>query len=277
MKLDERMRYPHPVLSESSSDYTGVEFSVSFEQQITDDDQLKIISQLSTNCDELKNLIENQKASAGYFVVCRRTYFNHLQCVSLGKSEEYFKKSDLYGAVSLHPLIWTLQNVENYSSRHIDAEFGKEIAITRGAVIAMGPEFRFSIDQQKFKPFETIFNLAQSKDVEPGMIKVDPEGDKITILAEPKTYNSIAEMRNIHSGRTILINAVYMPAIMDIVSRLQTDGPSLESKPWYRVFEAKCDDMGIRPSDEACLPLEVAQKLLRGPLKATIKAMESIG
>ncbi len=276
MKLNERMRYPHPVLSKFSSDYTTGEFSAAFSHQVTDDDQLKIASDLSTDCDELRVLIEDQKASAGYFVVCRPTYFNHLQLVPLGESEKFFELSQLYGAVSLRPVIWTLEDVENYSSPLIDAEFGKEIVITKGVVIAMGREFQFSIDQQKFKPFETIFDLAQSKDIKPGMIEVDPEGDKITILAEPETYNSIANMRNILQGRTILINAVYMPAVMDIVSRLQTDGPSLESKRWYRVFKAKCDDIGINPSDKTFLPLEVAQELLRGPLKATIQVMESM-
>ena len=275
MKLNERMRYPHPVLSEFSSDYTTGEFSASFSHQVTDDDQLKITSNLFIDCDELKVLIENQKASAGYFVVCRPTYFNHLQPIPLGESEKFFELSRLYGAVSLRPFIWTLEDVENYSSPLIDAEFGKGIVITKGAVIAMGPEFQFSIDQQKFKPFETIFDLAQNEDIKPGMIKVDPEGDKITILAEPGTYDSIANMRNIFQGRTILLNAVYMPAVMEIVSRLQIDGPSLERGHWYRVFKAKCDDMGIDPSNAAFSPLEVAQELLREPLRATIKVMES--
>ena len=76
---------------------------------------------------------------------------------------------------------------------------------------------------------------------------MDPEGDKITIQAELKTYNSIAHMRNTPLGRTILINAVYMPAVMDIASRIQTEGRSFEGKRWYRIFKAKCDDIGIDP------------------------------
>ena len=64
---------------------------------------------------------------------------------------------------------------------------------------------------------------------------------------------------------------------MDVISRLQIDGASLEGRRWYRVFRAKCDDMGIDPSDDTLSPLEVAQELLREPLQATIKVMESIG
>ena len=276
MKLNERMRYPHPVLSEFSSDYTTGEFSASFSNQVTDDNQLKIASDLSINCGELRVLIEDQKASAGYFIVCRRTYFNHLQCVPLGESEKIFELSQLYATVSLRPVIWTLEDVENHSSPLIDADFGKDIIITKGAVIAMGPEFRFSVDQQKFKPFETIFTLSKSKNIKPGMIEVDPGEDKIEILADPETYEFIVHMRNIHQGPKILLNAVYMPAIMDVLSRLQTDH-SLEERRWYRIFKAKCDDIGIDPlKKDTFSPLEVAQQLLREPLQEIRKAMESL-
>lgn len=275
MKLNERMRYPHPVLSDFSSDYTTGEFSAFFSHQVTDDNRLKIVSDLSINCDELRVLIENQKASAGYFAICRRTYFNYLQTASLGESENFFELNQLYGTVSLRPVIWTLEDVENYSSSLIDDEFGKDIVITKGSVIAMGPEFRFSVDQQKFKPFETIFTLSKSKDVEPGTIEVDPEGDKIEILADPETYESIVYIRNIHQGPEILLNTVYMPTIMDVLSSFQTSR-SFEEKRWYRIFKAKCDDIGIDPLKDTFSPLKVAQQLLRKPLQEIRKAMESI-
>ncbi|MCY3594844.1 MAG: hypothetical protein OXH01_06360 [Bacteroidetes bacterium] len=278
MKLNERMRYPHPILSELSSDYISGKFSATFSQKVTEDDQLKIISELSTDCDELRDLVDNQKASVGYYVICRSTYFNHLQQVEFGKSEKYFEKSQFFGGVSLRPVIWTLEGINNYSSPLTDKEFGKDIVITKGAVLAIGPESRFSIDPEKFKPFETIFKLDKRNDIPPGMFMVDPEGDKIKIAAEPGTYSSIADMRKIPDGPTILLNSVYMPAVMDIIARLQTgDAGRLKSNRWYRVFEAKCDDMGINLSDNTSLPLEIAQKLLKSPFKGTIKYMQSIG
>ena len=276
MKLNARMRFPHPVLNEHSSDYNTGKFSASFSKEVTDDDQLKITSDLSTDCDELTALIEHQKASAGYFVVCRRTYFNRLQPIQLGKSEKSIDISRLFGRVSFRPVIWTIEDVKYYSSPLINEEFGKDIFIKKGAILAMGPESSFSLDPQKFKPFETIFKLDKRKDLEPGEIRVDPEGDKISIAAEPGTYNSIADMRNEPTGRTILITGVYMPAIMDIVSRLQTDGAEIfESYRWYRVFKAKCDDLSINPSDKASLPLEIAQKLLRRPFREAMKLIQS--
>ena len=79
MKLTDTMRYPHPVLSEFSSDYVTGEFRCSFIQQMTAEGELKLTAELALDSTDLQALVDSQKASVGYFVVCRRTYFNMLQ------------------------------------------------------------------------------------------------------------------------------------------------------------------------------------------------------
>jgi hypothetical protein len=276
MKLTEHMRYPHPVLSEYSSDYLTGEFRCAFEQQMTADEELKLVADLALNSRELRALIEKQQASVGYFVVCRRTYFNFLQEASLGQSEKYFDAKQLFGTVTIRPVVWTLSPVSNFSSPLIHKEFGSTVSLPRGSVIALGPEFRFSMDKKKFKPFESIFELAADDAVEPGMFSVDPSAEKITILAEQKTYSDLNDMRNLSTGKDLLLNAVYMPAIMDVVAALQSDKAGFDGKGWYRIFKAKCDDLGIDLSSPNCDPLDVAQKLLRAPLKKTVSAMRSM-
>ena len=276
MKLNERMRYPHPVLSEYSNDYVTGEFRCTFEQQMTTGDELKLTADLALSSRDLRALVERQQAGVGYFVVCRRTYFNVLQEAPLGKSEKYFDATKLFGAVSIRPAVWTLGEVENFSSPLIHKEFGTAVALPKGAVIALGPEFRFSMDKKKFKPFESIFELAVDNTVEPGMIAVDSGQDRITILAEKKTYDDLAGLRNMTAGKSLMLNSVYMPAVMDVISGLQSGDTSAIAKGWYRVFKAKCDDLGINPASQAQTPLAIAQKLLRAPLKKTIAVVRSM-
>lgn len=276
MKLNESMRYPHPVLSEFSSDYATGEFKCSFIQQMTEEGELKLTADLSLVSGELTNLIENQEAAAGYFVVCRRTYFNFLQPVPLGHSERFLDASSLFGSVTVRPAIWTLAPVANFTSPLIHKEFGDAVNLPKGSVIALGPEFRFSIDKKKFKPFESIFELAIDEALEPGVVHVDPLRDRITILAEPKTYNDLAGMRNMPAGRDILLSSVYMPAIMDVLALLQSGETSPVSKNWYRVFKAKCDDLAIDPANPNQSPLTIAQKLLRAPLKKSIAVVGTL-
>lgn len=276
MKLNDRMRYPHPVLSEYSTDYVTGEFRCTFEQQMTTGEELKLTADLVLYSKELRALVERQQAGVGYFVVCRRTYFNVLQEAPLGKSEKYFDATRLFGTVSLRPAVWTLTSVVNFTSPLIHKEFGAAVTLPKGSVIALGPEFRFSMDKKKFKPFESIFELAIDDTVESGTIAVDPSQDRITILAEKKTYEDLAGLRNMTAGKSLMLNSVYMPAVMDVIFGLQSGDTSFIGKGWYRVFKAKCDDLGIDPASQTQTPLAVAQKLLRAPLKKTIAVVRSM-
>ncbi len=275
MKLSDNMRYPHPVLSEFSEDYVTGEFRCEFVQQMTAEGELKLTANLALDSNELTSLIENQQAAIGYFVVCRRTYFNFLQAVPLGSSEKFFDVSKLFGTVILRPAVWTLDRVENFTCPLVHKEFGEAVDLPKGSVIALGPEFKFSIDKKKFKPFESIFELAEDAGVEPGTFSVDPMRDRITILAEPATYKKLAHVRGMEMGKDVMLNAVYMPAVMEIVALLQVDDTGMTGKHWYRIFKAKCDDIGINPSARNQSPLDVAQRLLKAPLIKTISVMES--
>jgi hypothetical protein len=270
MKLNESMRYPHPVLSDFSSDYVTGEFKCSLVQQMTAEGELKLTSELALASRDLEKLVENQQAATGYFVVCRRTYFNVLQPAPLGRSERHFDGARLFGTVTIRPAVWTMVPVEKFSSPLIHKEFGTSVDLPKGSVVALGPEFRFSIDKRKFKPFESIFELAIGEGIEPGMVQVDPLRDRITILAEPKTHKELAEMRNAPATRNVLLGSVYMPAVMEVLALLQSGDTTAAGMNWYRVFKAKCDDLGIDPADRNGSPLATAQKLLRAPLKKII-------
>lgn len=275
MKINEKMRYPHPVLSEFSSDYLSGDLSAEFTLEQTEDDQLKITSEILIGNPELASLITAQEAGSGYFLVSRRTFFNHLQEVPPGTCDKYFNLTQLHGLVTVRPIVWTLDELIGFSSPLIDAEFGDDIRIRKGSIIAMGPEFRFSIDPRKFKPFETIFKLAVDDTIPPGMIEIDTDDDKIGILAEPKTHAALESMRNTDITRSVMLSSVYMPVVADIVAQIRQKDKSLEARRWFQVFAAKCDDMGIEIEDPSASALGIAQKLLKAPLREMTKAVEN--
>jgi hypothetical protein len=276
MKLNESMRYPHPVLSEFSSDYVTGEFRCAFVQQMTAEGELKLTADLALDSKALQALVDSQRAAIGYFVVCRRTYFNFLQEAPLGNSEKFFDATELFGTVTIRPAVWTLEAVRDFTSPLIHKEFGEAVNLPKGSVIALGPEFRFSIDKKKFKPFESIFALAADPSIEPGVVFVDAMQDRITILAEPKTYRDLADMRNMPAGRSILLSSVYLPAVMEVLAMLQGGETGAAGKNWYRIFKAKCDDLGIDPAAQNQSPLTIAQKLLREPLRKSIAVVGSL-
>ena len=139
MKINDRMRYPHPVLSEYSSDYVSGAFRCAFDRNLTEENELRIEAMLELDSEPLVELIEQQKAAIGYFLICRPTYFNRLQPVPIGKSEKFFDADKLFGTVQIRPAVWTLEEIDDFESDLIDDEFGDSVAIAKGSVIAMGP------------------------------------------------------------------------------------------------------------------------------------------
>ena len=69
MKLNEYMRFPHPVLSDSTADYSAGGFSCAFEQSLTSDDELRLVSDLRLNSPRIAELVSTQAAAVGYFLV----------------------------------------------------------------------------------------------------------------------------------------------------------------------------------------------------------------
>jgi len=112
-------------------------------------------------------------------------------------------------------------------------------------------------------PVESIFNLAISDKVPAGEFRVNPDEEKITILAERETYYKIFNIRNNALGKAVLLNSVYLPALMEVLSVLEQDAAAYRDRSWFRVFEAKCTHFNINMEKPELL--EASQKLLRTP------------
>ena len=70
-------------------------------------------------------------------------------------------------------------------------------------------------------------------------------------------------LRGLTIGKPIVLNSVYLPAVMQVLDSLKDGGSTYEGRRWYRVFDAKCTHLGINTD----LPdlWSDAQKLLQTP------------
>lgn len=93
---------------------------------------------------------------------------------------------------------------------------------------------------------------------------MDPEGDRITILAGPGTYENIRVLREQARGPQVVMNAIYLPAVMEVLDAMRMSDEAYEGRRWYQTFHAKCDAKGVDPSADSSI-LESAQKLLDSP------------
>lgn len=263
MKINDDMLFGHAVLSPVSDDYHDALFNAEFVVNVEDDDQLDIEASIALNCQDLDQLLEVGGAGCGFFLVCRQTYQNRLIEMSPGKATHRLNAHHFFGTLQLRPVVWSKEARSGWRSRFLHPEYGGQTDFPAAALLALGEEQRFSVDRERLKPFESIFALAAVDSLKPGEISVDPDGEKITIGVHPDTKNSIDQIRNDPRGRVVLLNSVYLPAVMQLLSDMSGGTGNYEERAWHRIFMAKCAQCGFDPA--AAVPLEHAQRLLGFP------------
>ena len=265
MKISTDMLFAHPVLSSKSTDFRDALFDADFEFTMTDNN-LDIVASLTLKCPDLNSLLGSGGAGSGFFLICPSTYTNRLIEMAPGHKEHRFNASDFFGTVRLRPVVWSKEERKQWRSEYLNPEYGGSADFPAAALLAVGDEQPFSVDRERLRPFESIFRLAALDQLPPGEIAVDTDADKIIIQVHSQTKESIEGIRNNRVGRSILLNAVYLPAVMQVLNDIASDRSHCENRQWFRVFEAKSVARGIdldRPEF-----LRDAQRLLDLPFRA---------
>jgi hypothetical protein len=266
MKINEYMRFPHPVLWAGNSDYQSGTFSVPlhFEER-TETGALSVSYRVELEEPSVCQLLEQRDAAVGLFITCPETYYNVLHSISTEGGTLEIAPGQLTGRVIIRPIVWSVVQVNGFSSPNIHPEFSEApVNFRKGAVIALGEEIIINVGRDKLQPMESIFSLSLDENVPVDQVRVQLEEEVIKILASKSTRDRIHLLRGTKPGRAFLLNSVYLPAVMEVLSALAENGDRFVGRRWHRVFTAKLDDLGIRPDTSG--QLEGAQKLLLSPL-----------
>jgi len=263
MKLSDDMLFAHPVLSANSTDFLDSLFEAEFEIRIGDKDNLDIIASLTLRCADLNELLNVGAAGSGFFLICSRTYENRLIEMAPGSKEHRFRASDFFRSVQLRPVVWSKEARRGWTSRYLHPEYRGAADFPAATILALGEEQTFTVDRERLRPFESIFSLASLDELAPGEIAVDVDADKIVIKVHPSTKAGIEEIRNNRTGRNVLLNAVYLPALMQVLNEIAKDRGRCEDHQWFRIFEAKSIAAGINLDQPEYL--RDAQRLLGFP------------
>lgn len=264
MKINDTMRFPHPVLWSQCDDYAGGAFSMSIAiEERPDTGRVKAECTPAVEEGALKSLIDSNVARAGLFVTCLDTYFNELFVLPPGGGTFEIAGGLLRGQVVLRPMAWAGDSITGFSSPNIHAEFGAgPYSFHKGAVLAIGEPSVISIGSDKMVPMGSIFDLAENDAVAHDQFGIQPEGDKIQIQASSDTLARIQTLRATQEGKVILLNAIYLPVVMRVLDLLRADEAIYESRRWCKVFRAKVDHLGLDLKGDL---LEAAQRLLKSP------------
>lgn len=267
MRFTEDTRFPHPVLGLNTGDYTsGGTFDVDF-RPLEDPrtGELTLLHSIELDEESIRGLVEEKEAAVGYFVRCGDTYYNQLHTMEWPSGRTNFSAGTLLNRVILQPIVWLRKGLDDWDPGTVHQEFSPPVSLPLGAILAVGDEFVISVGQAKLAPIDSIFELDQSPDLPEGELRIVADGDRITILAAEDAYETIQLLRNKAIGPSVVMNSVYLPAVMEVLQMLQGNEGEYTTYPWHTPFMAKCDAMGIDPERDSIF--ESAQKLLSGPVR----------
>ncbi|MCD9505482.1 hypothetical protein [Photobacterium phosphoreum] len=274
MKIKDDATYPHPVLRKYSDDYQTGNFDVEYH---IDTKGSSILCTVLLDEPHIANLVNDKLAKIGVFITCEDTsckHFFELENVATQQGLD-FSPRNFKGAVSLRAIVFSTKTICDYEPSNLHQELADiKWMIEKGELLAFSPEKRFHASNAKLRPTETIFMFTERDDIEEGIVRINLEEEKIAIEVNRKSLDRINEMRATITGKQLMLNSVYLPAVMEVLSQLSQDTGQYENKAWYSVFHDKCTYLGIDIT--ASSPLEDAQKILQQPLSLLFNNKELI-
>lgn len=268
MKLSDRSRFPHPVLWSASGDYIGGHFHVDFEgQESLSTGAVKLTYSSTLEQPAVSRLLASGSAAAGVFVSCLETYYDRLLPINLPSGRLEIAAGLLKGRVVLRPVIWSTAEIALEDSASIHPEFGSDaITLSKGSLIAIADEAVIEVGREKLARIESIFALARNDEVPVNQFALVLDNEKVEICAAQNTYEKIYRLRATGVSQAILLNSVYLPAVMNVLACLQGAENQYEGKRWHSIFTAKLRHLEINVESDDLL--EAAQRLLSSPFSA---------
>jgi len=273
MRINQLTKYPHPILSSENTDYVAGLFEVEISvDEDSANNSLLLQCDVTLNEGSIKSALTEESAKIGIDVHCGDTYRNSIHTLTLGENTIKFETGVLSGRVVIRPMIWTTIAIEGFYSSNFNPEYDDQtFSLDLGDLLAWDIEQIVSIGQKKLAPMDSIFQLARNEEIEDGQFDINIEGEKIQINASGKTYDHIHQQRQTSIGQAIVLNSVYFPTVIQVLTYLKKSGEGdYADRDWYQVFIAKCNHLNLDPQSTDVL--SNASQLLNSPYT---KVMES--
>ncbi|WP_160012477.1 hypothetical protein [Rhizobium sp. 18055] len=267
MQFDLLRAFPYPVLRASVDDYIDGDIQATIEFTESED-QLELTANVSFALSVPEIVKEIEAGRAAYVVVfaCRDTYFRKAVTSNTPKFSHGFPAGYIRGEVLIYPYVVAKTKIDDFSCKWINAEFGDgPFTFEQGSALALEVPQSVYIDRDAFKPISSVFQLIKGYDVPDNKWRVDPYNEKVSIFVSPDTKAKIDLARNDSSKKSILLNSIYLGAVIECVSLLKYEPEEVNDYRWAHIFRNRCAEMSIPLEKQSAS--SVAQELMKHPMK----------
>jgi hypothetical protein len=264
MKFDKNKTFPYPVLRPYCDDYIDAEFQTTVDFEVAKDSLSADIS-YNLSSDEIQHQISVGNAKFVSIVSCRDTYFREVLESDETKILAKFDLGSLRGEVRVDSYIVAVKLIPQFCSADINQEFGRDsFSYSPGDVLAQDETQLFYMDRDLFKPVTSVFELVKNDSLSGGEWKVGLEEEHVQIEVSPQMKESMDYARNDKTNQIILLNSIYIMAVMQTLQKLKEGEGDYDDKRWARVIKEQLHNFGwdLAAHD----PYILAQRLMKYPL-----------
>jgi hypothetical protein len=262
MKFDRSKAFPYPVLRPYSDDYLDVEFQALAEFTI-DDNEICIACSYITSAEELECQIGLGNACFVSVISCRETYFRQVIKSNTHSAALTLNPDALRGEVLIESYIVATKIINGFSSKYINAEFGKEsFDFSPGHVLAQEEAQAIYVGRDLYKPISSVFELVKNESLQYAEWRVSLDQEHVQIEVSKAMKEAIDSARNSAAAKSILINSIYFSAVVHVLQELREHGE--REYKWSKVITRQLHNHHL--NIETTHAYILAQRLMKLPL-----------
>jgi hypothetical protein len=245
---------PYPVLGRTD-DFTDSSFqtTIDFEKRANGEVENVVMSYgFLLSSDEIRALIDSKQATFALDVSCTDTLYRRVLFCESDFGEATFGLGELYGRVTIEPLIVVRSLVSKFTALDLNPEFqGIKFSLEPGDTIAIDETITRFIEFDKLR-FESLVRIQTSDDIPTDTYRFEQDSDVITIMMG-RTFRSVWDVyREERDKAPFLAMSVFKDCILSALYSLSHNDDEEQHK-WARALVVKLSSMGIKIHKDADL------------------------
>jgi hypothetical protein len=244
---------PYPVIGRLD-DFTESDFqaTIDVEKQTTDGrDWIELRYGFLLSNDAVLKLIKERKASYALDISCSETVYRKVAFCETELGSVNFEAGQLYGKVTIDPMVVISQPVSDFSSEDLNSEYsGICFDLRPGDTIAVGETAVKFIEFNKLK-FESLVKIETNKDINSETYEIVVQDDFITIYMGENFREIWERFKSDVDKSPLLAMSAYKDCVLAALHYMSHKGADEAGQyRWERALDQKLTINGFKLPDK---------------------------
>lgn len=251
MRYDANKAFPHPVLRPlidggQSSDFPGYGFQTTVAPRVSPDgSNIELEVRFDITQPDIVRAVEGGQARFSVLAYCSTTYYR----MHFGSAEPHLVATIPAGhvdrTVEVRPSIVVTTEMDRYRPTGLHDELASRMFhVQAGGLLAQDHTVRFPASREFLGPITSIFQISPDPNQPRGKFDIR-FGDPVQIVVHPDDNLKLAVARHMSEKRSVIMNSVYLPAVIALLGEAVQYGPDGTDERWYEVVRFKMDSVEL--------------------------------